>query len=63
MESDWHEKMPNSLQNQEKSKIIPHMLAYVGIFFIQIVTSVLPAGPTEVTVQRCCKYQVLAQNH
>lgn len=29
------------------------MLAYVGFFFVQIVTSVLPVGPTEVTVHIC----------
>ena len=41
----------------------PYMLAYMGFFLEnQIVSSVLPAGPTEVTMQRCCKYQVLAQN-
>ena len=35
-------------------KNYPHMLAYVGFFLEnQIVSSVLPTGPTEVTVHIC----------
>lgn len=35
------------------------MLAYVGFFFVQIVTSVLPVGPTEVTVHICANNKAI----
>ena len=40
-----------------------YTLVYVIFLENQIVSSVLTTGPTEVTVQRCCKFQVLTKNH
>ena len=39
-----------------------HIQKYMD-FFIQIVSSVLPSGLTEFTVQLCCKLQIIAPKH